>query len=90
MEHPGFVLWFTGLSGAGKTTISLALIPKLQERGVKIEDFRIDNVPARVKRLGDLWKPLLEKQRRFKLEVYLQQLVLGLRSFGLCSWLEVN
>src|SRR5215510_13927077 len=37
MEHPGFVLWFTGLSGAGKTTISLALIPKLQERGVKIE-----------------------------------------------------
>lgn len=41
------------------------------ERGVKIEDFRIDNVPARVKRLGDLWKPLLEKQGRFKLEVYL-------------------
>ncbi|MGI8733410.1 MAG: non-homologous end-joining DNA ligase [Pyrinomonadaceae bacterium] len=41
------------------------------ERGVKIEDFRIDNVPARVKRLGDLWKPLLEKRGRFKLEVYL-------------------
>ena len=41
------------------------------ERGVKIEDFRMDNVPARVKRLGDLWKPLLEKRGRFKLEVYL-------------------
>ncbi len=41
------------------------------ERGVKIEDFRMDNVPARVKRLGDLWKPLLEKQGRFKLEAYL-------------------
>ena len=41
------------------------------ERGVKIEDFRIDNVPARVKRLGDLWKPLLEKRGRFKLEAYL-------------------
>ncbi len=41
------------------------------ERGLKIEDFRIDNVPARVKRVGDLWKPLLAKRGRFKLEVYL-------------------
>ena len=41
------------------------------ERGIKIEDFRIDNVPARVRRLGDLWKPLLAKRGRFKLEAYL-------------------
>jgi bifunctional non-homologous end joining protein LigD len=41
------------------------------ERGIKIEDFRIDNVPARIRRLGDLWKPLLAKRERFKLEAYL-------------------
>lgn len=41
------------------------------ERGLKIEDFRIDNVPARIKRVGDLWQPLLEKRGRFKLEAYL-------------------
>lgn len=41
------------------------------ERGMKIEDFRIDNVPARLRRLGDLWKPLLAKRGRFKLEAYL-------------------
>ncbi|MEP6636218.1 MAG: non-homologous end-joining DNA ligase [Acidobacteriota bacterium] len=41
------------------------------EHGVKIEDFRIDNVPGRVKKLGDLWKPLLAKRGRFKLDVYL-------------------
>lgn len=41
------------------------------ERGIKIDDFRIDNVPARIKRLGDLWKPLLNKRGRFKLEAYL-------------------
>jgi bifunctional non-homologous end joining protein LigD len=40
-------------------------------RGVAIDDFRIDNVPARVRRLGDLWKPLLEKRGRFRLEAYL-------------------
>jgi bifunctional non-homologous end joining protein LigD len=38
------------------------------ERGIKIEDFRIDNVPDRLKRLGDLWKPLLEKQGRLSLD----------------------
>lgn len=41
------------------------------EKGVKIEDFRLDNVPKRVRRIGDLWKPLLAKRGRFKLEVYL-------------------
>jgi bifunctional non-homologous end joining protein LigD len=41
------------------------------ERGVSISDFRMDNVPARLRRLGDLWKPLLAKRGRFKLEVYL-------------------
>ena len=38
------------------------------ERGVEIDDFRIDNVPARVQKLGDLWKPLLAARGRFKLE----------------------
>lgn len=41
------------------------------ERGVTIDDFTMKNVPARVRRLGDLWKPLLEKRGRFKLEAYL-------------------
>lgn len=41
------------------------------ERGVAMEDFRIDNVPARVRRLGDLWKPLTAAKGRFRLEAYL-------------------
>ena len=38
------------------------------EKGVRIEDFRIDNVPARIRKLGDLWKPLLAKQGRVDLD----------------------
>jgi bifunctional non-homologous end joining protein LigD len=38
------------------------------ERGITIEDFRIDTVPPRVKRLGDLWEPLLRSKGRFSLE----------------------
>ena len=41
------------------------------ERGISIDDFRIDNVPARVRKLGDLWKPLNETKGRFRLEAYL-------------------
>jgi adenylylsulfate kinase len=33
----GFTLWFTGLSGAGKTTISAHLETQLRERGSKLE-----------------------------------------------------
>jgi len=41
------------------------------ERGMAIEDFRIDNVLARVAKRGDLWAPLLEKKGRFSLEEFL-------------------
>jgi bifunctional non-homologous end joining protein LigD len=41
------------------------------EKGLEIDDFRIDNVPARVKKVGDLWKPLLASRGRFKLETLL-------------------
>jgi bifunctional non-homologous end joining protein LigD len=41
------------------------------EKGIKIENFRIDNVRARIAKLGDLWKPLLAARGRFKLERYL-------------------
>ena len=39
--------------------------------GVRIEDFRIDNVRARFKKTGDLFKPLLQTPRRFDLGGYL-------------------
>ena len=52
-------------------TVSTPVQWKEIERGIAIEDFRIDNVPARVRKLGDLWKPLNEAKGRFKLEAYL-------------------
>jgi bifunctional non-homologous end joining protein LigD len=32
------------------------------DRGVKIEDFRLDNVRERIAKVGDLWRPLLGKR----------------------------
>ncbi len=52
-------------------TVSTPLKWSELERGVALDDFRIDNVPARVRRLGDLYKPLVAKKGRFRLEAYL-------------------
>ncbi len=40
----GFVIWLTGLPGAGKTTIARRLAPKLEEIGLKVELFDGDEV----------------------------------------------
>lgn len=37
VEQRGVVVWFTGLSGAGKTTISRAVEKELRGRGYKVE-----------------------------------------------------
>jgi adenylyl-sulfate kinase len=51
-EKPGFVLWMTGLSGAGKTTIALILEQTLRERGLKVE--RLDGDVVRESLTRDL------------------------------------
>jgi adenylylsulfate kinase len=36
-DHKGFTLWFTGLSGAGKTTISHVLVDEFHKRDIPLE-----------------------------------------------------
>lgn len=35
--HKGFTLWFTGLSGAGKSTISTMVVDRLRAAGARVE-----------------------------------------------------
>ncbi|MGQ9732037.1 MAG: adenylyl-sulfate kinase [Candidatus Zipacnadales bacterium] len=37
VEHKGFTIWFTGLSGAGKSTIAEVVLEKLRARDFKVE-----------------------------------------------------
>lgn len=41
------------------------------EKGIRIDDFRMDNVPARVNELGDLYRPLLLKKGKVQLDRFL-------------------
>ena len=52
-------------------TVSAPVIWAEVERGVRIEDFTVKNVPARLKKLGDLWKPLLSETGRVNLKSFL-------------------
>jgi len=51
-----------------RATVSTPVTWDEVESGFDIEDFRMDNVPERVRKLGDLWKPLLASRGRFPLE----------------------
>jgi bifunctional non-homologous end joining protein LigD len=53
-----------------QATVSAPITWKELADGARIEDFRIDNMPARVKKVGDLWAPLLDGKGRAKLDSF--------------------
>jgi adenylylsulfate kinase len=52
MEHKGFTLWFTGLSGSGKSALADAVAEDLKLRGMKVE--RLDGDIVRKSLTRDL------------------------------------
>jgi bifunctional non-homologous end joining protein LigD len=51
-------------------TVSTPITWQQVQRGVRIEDFTMRNVPGRVAKLGDLWRPLLQARGRFDLNTF--------------------
>jgi bifunctional non-homologous end joining protein LigD len=51
-------------------TVSTPVTWREVERGVTIEDFTMRNVPKRIEKVGDLWKPLLAARGRFNLGTF--------------------
>lgn len=54
-----------------KAAVSTPITWREVSQGMRIEDFRIDNVVDRIKKIGDLWSPLLARTGRVKLERFL-------------------
>ena len=54
-----------------RAPVSTPVTWKEVERGVEIEDWRLDNVRARFAKIGDLWKPLLRQTGRVDFRQYL-------------------
>lgn len=52
-------------------SVSTPVTWKEVERGMKLEDFTMRTVPRRLRKLGDLWKPLLQQRGRTQLGKFL-------------------
>ncbi len=52
-------------------TVSTPVTWEEMERGVETEEFRLENIPARLRGVGDLFRPLLLKRKRVRLEKFL-------------------
>jgi bifunctional non-homologous end joining protein LigD len=51
-----------------RATVSAPVSWKEIEQGIEIDDFDMRNMPARIARVGDLWKPMLASKGQFRLE----------------------
>jgi bifunctional non-homologous end joining protein LigD len=54
-----------------KATVSMPVTWREIERGIAIDDFTMKTAPVRLRKLGDLWKPLLAQTGRVRLEKHL-------------------
>jgi bifunctional non-homologous end joining protein LigD len=54
-----------------RATVSTPVTWDEIERGIVIDDFRLDNVRERLAQTGDLWAPLLANGKRVELERFL-------------------
>ena len=48
-------------------TVSMPLTWKQVEKGVKISDFTVKNVPALLKKNGDAWSDFFDQRQKLKL-----------------------
>jgi adenylyl-sulfate kinase len=82
----GYVVWMTGLSGAGKTTIALILEQKLQDRNLKVE--RLDGDVVRESLTRDLGFTAEDRRKNIERVTFVAK-VLSRNGVGtICSFIS--
>jgi adenylyl-sulfate kinase len=85
-EQQGFVLWMTGLSGAGKTTIALEMLEQLKERSLKLE--RLDGDVVRESLTNDLGFSAEDRRKNIERVTFVAKL-LSRNGIGcICSFIS--
>ena len=85
-DHRGFTLWFTGLSGAGKTTIAKLVAQQLHDRGLKVE--RLDGDIVRKSLTRDLGFSKEERDRNIERVTFVAKLLTRNGVAVLCSFIS--
>ena len=85
-EQQGFVLWMTGLSGAGKTTIALELLKQLNGRDLKLE--RLDGDVVRESLTRDLGFTAEDRRKNIERVTFVAKLLSRNGVGCLCSFIS--
>ena len=85
-DPKGFTLWFTGLSGSGKTALAKALEPALRERGLKVE--RLDGDIVRQSLTRDLGFSKEDRDKNIERVTFVAKLLTRNGVAVLCSFIS--
>jgi len=85
-EQKGFTLWFTGLSGSGKTALAKVLEPALRERGLKVE--RLDGDIVRQSLTRDLGFSKEDRNKNIERVTFVAKLLTRNGVAVLCSFIS--
>jgi adenylyl-sulfate kinase len=86
MEQKGVTVWFTGLSGAGKTALALRLEEELRNRGLKVE--RLDGDIVRQSLTRDLGFSKEDRDQNIERVTFVAKLLTRNGVAVLCSFIS--
>lgn len=86
VKQRGFVLWMTGLSGSGKTTIALILEEELKRRGLKVE--RLDGDIVRQNLTRDLGFSKEDREKNIERVTFVAKLLSRNGVACICSFIS--
>jgi adenylyl-sulfate kinase len=85
-EQQGFVIWMTGLSGAGKTTIALEMLRQLDGRNLKLE--RLDGDVVREGLTRDLGFSAEDRRKNIERVTFVAKLLSRNGVGCICSFIS--
>lgn len=85
-EQQGFVLWLTGLSGAGKTTLAMALEKEFKVKGLRVE--RLDGDIVRQGLTRDLGFSKEDRDKNIERVTFVAKLLSRNGVATLCSFIS--
>jgi len=86
MEQKGVTVWFTGMSGAGKTALAISLEKMLKERGLKVE--RLDGDIVRQSLTRDLGFSKEDRDKNIERVTFVAKLLTRNGVAVLCSFIS--
>jgi adenylyl-sulfate kinase len=86
MEQKGVTVWFTGMSGAGKTALAVPLEQELRRRGLKVE--RLDGDIVRKSLTRDLGFTKEDRDRNIERVTFVAKLLTRNGVIVLCSFIS--